>query len=161
MRLSTFWIYLLGISFLLSFIGSFWDPTGWSGALTAGAFVLTGATFIAALVWRRKPRLATGLPRSEMGKRYLLASALICASLFATGVLTHLIAGAGFGIGDALPVLAQRERYVLSDHGQTVTVSRTRFVLTGAGFTLAWHAVAFGMVTFCAYQFSTKREIAA
>jgi hypothetical protein len=65
------------------------------------------------------------------------------------------ISGRGAGVpADALPVLAAREHYVLTNHGKRTEVSAVRFWLAGGGGLVAWHCGALFAALMAVYGLS-------
>ena len=77
-------------------------------------------------------------PRAALELVFGLAAVVAVPATVLGFVATFGSGCAGGGADLQTPVLAEREVYVLTDHGQETPVSRWRYVVAGTGFVCAW-----------------------
>jgi hypothetical protein len=133
----------------LSLYGELFGPQRWV-LLAIVAFLLSMAVFFLArqslgvrFLKECPAGLSTRFPELANWRKRIERALMPIGLLVFLSMAAMFVSGRGAGVpADALPVLAAREHYVLTNHGKRTEVSAVRFWLAGGGGLVAWHCGA-------------------
>ncbi len=136
------WIGLAGVLLLFAGLAAALIGPSWLRLGGAFGFVLI---FVICIVVRFRallgePTVAAEFPSALSFRTALQAGIGAFVLLAAAGAFAFAASGPGLGsVHDkSKPLLAERAKYELSNHGEMTVVSRSVFIANGVGFMAAW-----------------------
>jgi len=87
------------------------------------------------------PPIAEATPTVTRYRVVVLGAMGLCIAIFVAAIVAGNLASENGGVADLNPsVFVERSEYLLNNHGRTTPVSRTRHLVVGTSFVLAWHS---------------------